>query len=52
MVSEYAKDALSWAVSKGYLKGTEVEGVTLLNPLASITRAEMAALLMRYDRAQ
>ncbi len=52
LVSEYAEDAVSWAVSKGYLKGTDVDGVKLLNPLGSITRAEMAALLMRYDRAQ
>ena len=44
-VSDFAKDAVSWAVGAGILKGDEKQR---LNPLASLTRAQAAAMLRRY----
>lgn len=48
-VSDYAKEALAWACSEGIVNGVEglaVEPVLL--PLGSATRAQMAAMLVRY----
>lgn len=42
--SGYALAALRWAVSEGVLRGT---GEGLLEPGRAVTRAEMAAILMR-----
>ena len=44
-VSDYAKSAVSWAVSNGLLTGDDHGH---LNPKKEITRAEVAALLTRY----
>ncbi len=43
--SAYARDALRWAVEKGILNGT---GDGRLNPRGWATRAQAAAMLMRY----
>lgn len=43
-ISDYAKDAMSWAVALGILRGN---GQKLL-PKATATRAEIAAILMRF----
>ena len=47
-VSPFAKDAVSWAVAEGVLSGT-ADGS--LEPTRACSRAELAALLMRMDRA-
>lgn len=47
-VSEFADGAVRWAVSEGVLSGT-AEG--LLEPGRAVTRAELAALLMRVEAA-
>ena len=44
-VSDWAKQAMSWANAEGLMIGrTE----TTLNPLDTATRAEVAMILMRY----
>ena len=48
-VSPGCRDALRWAVSLGIVEGSkQADGTLLLHPGASATRAEAAALLMRY----
>lgn len=45
-ISDYAKDALSWAVKSGHINGrTDSE----LAPKGTATRAEVATILMRYS---
>lgn len=44
-VAEWARDAVSWAVSEGLLRGG-ADG--RLNPNAGVTRAETAQMLMRF----
>lgn len=46
-VKPWAKSYLEVAVSKGIIKGTEVNGKTNLNPNASITRQEFAVVFSR-----
>ena len=43
-VSDYAYDAMSWAVSSGYVKGSGAK----LSPRNNATRAEVAVMLHRY----
>ncbi|MGM9640198.1 MAG: S8 family serine peptidase [Faecousia sp.] len=45
-VSSYAKDALSWAVAEGLIKGVSS---TTLAPKGSATRAQAAVLLVRFQ---
>ena len=44
-ISDWAKEAMVWAVSQGILKGTD-KG--LLKPAGTITRAECAAIIVRF----
>ncbi len=44
-VSNYAKDAMKWAVGTGIIKGN-ADGT--LNPLGQATRAEFATMIMRF----
>lgn len=46
-ISAYALDAMSWAVSEGIINGMDGQ----LAPLATATRAQLAAMLMRYLEA-
>lgn len=43
--SAWAKDAMSWAVATGLIKG---KGGAALDPLSTATRGEVAAILMRF----
>ena len=45
-VSEWAMEAMCWAVGAGIIQGT---GASALSPKASATRAQVATMLMRYD---
>ena len=45
-VSEWAKSAMVWAVSKGIINGVTK---TTLEPQSSATRAQVATMLMRYS---
>ncbi len=48
-VSNYAKDAVNWAVAKGLINGIKTEdGTILLSPGSYTTRAQVAAILLRY----
>ena len=46
--SDYAKEALSWAVAEGLITGTKNGSSTYLDPQGSATRAQVATILMRY----
>ena len=45
-VSDWAKDAMVWAVQEGLIQGT---GANKLSPTADTTRAQLAQILMRLD---
>lgn len=45
-ISDYAKEAMSWAVAMGLISG---RSATTLAPTGCATRAEVATILMRYD---
>lgn len=47
-VSSYAVEALAWACSEGLINGIKDGNTTYLRPKASATRAQVAAILMRY----
>ena len=44
-VSDYAVNAMNWAIENGIISG---ESDTVLNPKGNATRAQMAAMIMRY----
>lgn len=44
-ISDYALEALRWAVEQGIIQGKDG---TILDPTGKATRAEAAAMLMRY----
>ena len=48
-ISDWAYEAMSWAVAQGILMGSVNGNAVTLNPTASATRAELAAVLMRYQ---
>lgn len=48
-VSDWAADAVTWAVGKGYLRG--IGGTTELQPLGNLDRAQDATVLMRVSAA-
>lgn len=45
----WARDALRWAIEKGILRG---RGSGILDPKGQATRAEVAAMLMRYCQSE
>lgn len=47
-VSAYAEEALCWAYGKGLIQGASNGGWVTLQPRGSATRAQAAAILMRY----
>ena len=47
-ISSYAKEALAWAVNRGILRGLQPDGRLYLEPKGTATRAQAAALLMRF----
>lgn len=47
-VASYAVNALIWAVEQGVIEGTGSEGEALLSPKNNATRAQIAAIMMRY----
>lgn len=47
-VSGYAAKAVSWAAANGILLGSG----GLLRPTAEVTRAQMAALLLRFEKSR
>ena len=52
-VSDYAADAMAWAVEQGLINGiSESDGKTYLAPQETATRAQIAVILMRYLTAE
>ena len=47
-ISGYARDAMSWAVARGLVNGVSRDGAALLSPRGGATRAQVAAILMRF----
>lgn len=47
-VSAWASDPICWCVAKGYIGGTTAGDKLLLDPQGSATRAQVAAILMRF----
>ena len=48
-VSSWATEAMSWAVSAKLISGSPVNGKNHLLPQDSATRAQLAAIIMRFD---
>ena len=49
-VSDYAEDALVWAVGEGLINGVEqADGTVKLDPTGNATRAQIATILYRYQ---
>ncbi len=48
-VSDYASDAMKWAVAEGLIVGATDGGQITLNPQGGISRAESAVLLQRFS---
>lgn len=44
-VSDWAREAMTWAVNEGVINGVDQGGVRVLNPQATCSRAELAALM-------
>ncbi len=49
-VSDWAAEGLQWAVSKGIINGISEKEETNLQPQGNATRAQIATVLMRYDK--
>ena len=47
-VSDYAAEAMSWAVAAGLINGLVIDDANCLDPQGSATRAQVATILMRY----
>lgn len=47
-VSRWAKEALSWTVAENIIGGSKEGGKLYLDPQGNATRAQVAAILMRY----
>lgn len=48
-VSPWAEEAMQWASNRGILNGSAGDGGRILNPAGSATRAQVAAVMMRYN---
>ncbi len=51
-IGNYARDAMTWAVSEGLITGIKSNGVTTLAPKNTATRAQIATIIMRYLEAE
>ena len=47
-MSAYAREALAWANAAGLVNGTDNGFGLILDPQGDATRAQVAAILMRY----
>ena len=50
-VSSWARTEMAWAVGNGLVSGTGTDSVAYLTPQGSATRAQVAAILMRFEQA-
>ncbi|MBE6687243.1 MAG: hypothetical protein E7591_08445 [Ruminococcaceae bacterium] len=49
-VGSWAKEGIQWAVAEGLIKGISKNGVLYINPKGNATRAEVAAILHRFNK--
>lgn len=50
-VPSWARTAMAWAVGNGLISGVGENGVSYLRPEGCATRAQVATILMKYDKA-
>ena len=50
-VSSWARTEMAWSVGNGLISGTGSGGAAYLSPQGSATRAQVAAILMRFEQA-
>ena len=50
-VPSWARTAMAWAVGNGLISGVGENGVSYLRPEGCATRAQVATILMNYDKA-
>ena len=50
-VPSWARTAMAWAVGSGLISGVGENGVSYLRPEGCATRAQVATILMNYDKA-
>ena len=49
-VSDFAREALAWAVAEELIMGMDQDGLHMLAPQDGATRAQVAAIFMRYQK--
>ena len=49
-ISEYAEEAVKWALTNGIMNGKEINGKNLLDPKGNATGAEAAKLIMEFSK--
>ena len=47
-VSDFAQEAMRWAVASGLISGASNKGILTLNPKGAATRAQVACIIMRF----
>lgn len=50
-VSGWAYDSLAWANAEDLISGCMIGSISYLKPLDNATRAQVAAILMRYQQS-
>ena len=50
-VSSWAYDSLAWANAEDLISGCMIGSISYLKPLDNATRAQVAAILMRYQQS-
>lgn len=50
-VPSWARTAMAWAVGNGLISGVGENGVSYLRPEGCATRAQVATILMNYEKA-
>ena len=50
-VSDWAYDSLAWANAEDLISGCMIGSISYLKPLDNATRAQVAAILMRYQQS-
>ena len=51
-VPSWAKDAMSWAIAVGLVNGEVSHGVAYIHPMNSTSRAQIAAILLRFSQTK
>lgn len=49
-VSPWAAEAMQWCIARGLIQGTKQNGELMLNPKGFTTRAQLATILLRFEK--